>query len=262
MFKLEFGIILEEIELLNRIFSYKEHGISGKEMFTYSKEGRFERSIFVPYAKMLSQKASMFDPSAKLAFGIKEEYKNVPYLMLESISKNDRSERISPVYEYDAEYVKKSEPFLSNYFVLGLPMKDFNLLCDATAGSIKMNLISLIKFLPKTRQYGYSYEVYNSDFIHRISYPFVMLICCIFMACMAWNYRLKNAQLFKFKWIFLMPAITFILYFVLECGLYICRMLNYALVVMLGAGAVYVSLSLLVVIFIIVCFDFVSRTAD
>ena len=59
-----------------------------------------------------------------------------------------------------------------------------------------------------------------------------------------------------------MPAITFILYFVLECGLYICRMLNYALVVMLGAGAVYVSLSLLVVIFIIVCFDFVSRTAD
>ena len=234
----------------------------GFTLFTYSKEGRFERSIFVPYAKMLSQKASMFDSSAKLAFGIKEEYKNVPYLMLESISKNDRSERISPVYEYDAEYVKKSEPFLSNYFVLGLPMKDFNLLCDATVGSIKMNLISLIKFLPKTRQYGYSYEVYNSDFIHRISYPFVMLICCIFMACMAWNYRLKNAQLFKFKWIFLMPAITFILYFVLECGLYICRMLNYALVVMLGAGAVYVSLSLLVVIFIIVCFDFVSRTAD
>ena len=31
-FKLEFGIILDEIGLLNRIFSYKEHGISGKEM--------------------------------------------------------------------------------------------------------------------------------------------------------------------------------------------------------------------------------------
>ena len=82
------------------------------------------------------------------------------------------------------------------------------------------------------------------------------------MACMAWNYRLNDSQLFKFKWIFLMPAITIILYFVLECGLYVCRMLNYALVVMLGAGAVYVSVAILVLAFVIVCFDFVSRTAD
>lgn len=236
--------------------------LRGFTLFTYSKEGRFERSIFVPYAKMLSEKASMFDEGAKTAFGIKDEYKNVPYLMLESISKNDRGGRISPVYEYDADYLKKNEPFLSNYFVLGLPMKDFNLLCDATAGSVKMNLISLIKFLPKSREYGYSYEVYNSDFLHRITYPLIMLICCIFMACMAWNYRLNDSQLFKFKWIFLMPAITIILYFVLECGLYVCRMLNYALVVMLGAGAVYVSVAILVLMFVIVCFDFVSRVAD
>ena len=89
-----------------------------------------------------------------------------------------------------------------------------------------------------------------------------MLICCIFMACMAWNYRLNDSQLFKFKWIFLMPAITVILYFVIECGLYICRMLNYALVVMLGGGAVFVSIPLLVVILLIVCVNFVSRTAD
>lgn len=236
--------------------------LRGFTLFSYSKEGRFERSIFVPYAKMLSEKASMFDESAKLSFGIKDEFKNVPYLMLESIAKNDRGGRISPVYEYDADYAKNTEPFLSNYFVLGLPMKDFNLLCDATAGSVKMNLISLVKFLPKTRDYGFSYEVYNSDFIHRVTYPLIMLICCIFMACMAWNYRLKDAQLFKFKWIFIMPAITLILYFVIECGLYACRMLNYALVVMLGAGAVYVSVSILVLIFVIVCFDFVSRTAD
>ncbi len=236
--------------------------LRGFTLFSYSKEGRFERSIFVPYAKMLSEKASMFDEGAKHYFGIKDEYKNVPYLMLESIAKNDRTGRIAPVYEYDADYVKKNEPFLNNYFVLGLPMKDFNLLCDAMAGSIKMNLISLIKFLPKTREYGYSYEVYNSDFLLRITYPLIVLICCIFMACMAWNYRLRDSQLFKFKWIFLIPAITIILYFVLECGLYVCRILNYALVVMLGAGAVYVSVSILVLIFVIVCFDFVSRTAD
>ena len=119
-----------------------------------------------------------------------------------------------------------------------------------------------MKFLPKTRSYGYSYEVYNSDFVYRLSYPLIMLICCIFMACMAWNYRLKDAQLFKFKWIFLMPPITMILYFVLECGLYAFRVFNYALVIMLGAGAIYASISLLVLILFIVCFVFVSRTAE
>ena len=79
---------------------------------------------------------------------------------------------------------------------------------------------------------------------------------------MAWNYRLKEAQLFKFKWIFLMPVLTTISYFVLEFTLYIYKMLNYALVIILGAGAVYVSIALLVLVLFIVCFIFVSRTVE
>lgn len=236
--------------------------LRGFTLFTYSAEGRFLRSIYVPYAKMLSQKTNTFDDFAKNRFGIKDSFENVPYLMLESISKSGRGGRISPVYEYDAEYVSDNEPYLNNYFVLGLSQADFNLLCDATAGSTKMSLISLMKFLPKTQAYGYSFEVYNSDFICRIAYPLIMLICCIFMACMAWNYRLKDAQLFKFKWIFLMPPITMILYFLLECGLYAFRVFSYALVIMLGSGAVIATELVLVLILIIVCFNFVSRTAD
>ena len=231
-------------------------------MFTYSKEGSFLRSIHVPYAKMLSQKTEVFDEQTKERFGIKDSFESVPFLMLESISKNERAGRVSPEFEYDVAYTNKNEPRWESNLVLAMPMKDFNLLCDATAGSAKMSLISLMKFMTKARDYGYSYEVYNADFLYRITYPLIMLICCIFMACMAWNYRLKNEQLFKFKWIFLMPAITLILFFVIECGLYICRMLNYALVIMLGNAAVYVSVALLVMIFVIVCFDFVSRTAD
>ena len=231
-------------------------------LFTYSKDGQLLRSIFVPYAKMLSERTDTFDEAAKERFGIKDEYEKVPYLMLESISKTSRGGRMSPVYEYDAEYIRKNEPYLDSYFVLGLPQSDFNLLCDATAGSGKMSLISLMKFLPKAREYGYSYEVYNSDFVYRLTYPLLMLICCIFMACMAWNYRLKGGQLFKFKWIFLMPIFTVIIYFIMECGLYASRVLNYALVIMLGNGAVYMSLALLVLSLFIVCFIFVSRTAD
>lgn len=236
--------------------------LRGFTLVTYAKNGRFERSIYVPYAKMLSQKTSTFDATSKLHFGIKDEYKNVPYLMLESISRCDRSGRVAPVFEYDADYVKKNEPFLNNYFVLALPQSDFNLLCDATSGSGKMNLFSLIRFLPKAQEYGYSYEVYNADFLHRVTYPLIMLICCLFMACMAWNYRLKDAQLFKFKWIIFLPANTLILYFVLECGLYVCKMLDYALVIMLGSGAVFVSVALLILVLIIVCFNFVTRVAD
>ena len=236
--------------------------LRGFTLFTYSSEGKFLRSLFVPYAKMLSERATGFDQGAKRQFCIKDEFKSVPYLMLESISKTDRSTRLSPVYEYDASYTQKHEPFLGNYFILSLPTKDFNLLCDATSGSVKMNLVSLMKFFPKAKDYGYSKEVYNADFIYRLTYPLIMLICCIFMACMAWNYRLKNDQLFKFKWIFLMPPITIILYFAIECGLYIIKMLDYALVIMLGNLAVYASVTILVLILFIVCFDFVSRTAD
>ncbi|MBP3773049.1 MAG: hypothetical protein J6I53_10240 [Treponema sp.] len=236
--------------------------VRGFSVFTYAEDGRFLRSIYVPYAKMLSEKVSTFDSDSKIRFGIKDSFKSVPYLMLESISRTDRGGRISPVYEYDAEYTRTKEPYLNNYFILGLPMSDFNLLCDATSGSGKMTLISLMRFLPKAREYGYSYEVYNSDFLYRLTYPLILLICCIFMACMAWNYRLKDSQLFKFKWIFLMPAITLILYFVMEFGLYVCRILDYALVIMLGSGAVYVSVVILVVVLFIVCFDFVSRTAE
>ncbi len=236
--------------------------LRGFTLFTYSAEGKFLRSVYVPYAKMLSQKVETFDESAKAAFGIKESFKNVPYLMLESISKSGRGGLISPVYEYDAEYTRIHEPYLNNYLVLAMPQADFNLLCDAAAGSTKMSLISLMKFLPKTREYGYSYEVYNSDFLYRLSFPLIILICCIFMACVAWNYRLEDSQLFKFKWIFLVPAITVILYFVMECGLYAFRVFSYALVIMLGSGAVIATELVLVLILIIVCFNFVSRTAD
>ena len=236
--------------------------LRGFTLFTYSKDGKFLRSVTVPYAKMLSEKTSTFDEEAKQTFGIKDEFKSVPYLMLESISRTERGGRVSPVYEYDSSYLRKNSPYLNNYFILGLPQSDFNLICDATAGSGKMSLISLIRLIPKAREYGYSYEVYNADFLYRISYPLILLICCIFFACIAWNYRLKSGQLFKFKWIFLMPPLTVIIYFLMECGLYASRVLNYALVIMLGAGAVYVSLILLVLILFIVCFIFVSRRAE
>ena len=236
--------------------------LRGFSLFTYSKEGRFLRSLYVPYAKMLSERTDTFDEESKATFGIKDSFKNVPYLMLESISKTERTGRIFPIYEYDVEYTAKHEPYLNNYFVLGLPQSDFNLLCDATAGSVKMSLVSLMRFLPKTREYGYSYEVYNSDFVYRLTYPLLVLICCIFIACMAWNYRLKDGQLFKFKWIFLMPPLTVILYFALECGLYAFKVFVYALVTALGGGAVYMSVALLVLALFIVCFIFVSRTAD
>lgn len=236
--------------------------LRGFSLFTYSKDGRFLRSIHVPYAKMLSERVSTFDESEKSRFGVKDYFNTVPYLMLESISKNDRSARIAPIYEYDAEYTQKNEPYLKNYFVLALSMSDFNLLCDATGGSGRMSLVSLMRFMTRAKNYGYSYEIYNADFVYRVTYPLVLLICCIFMACMAWNYRLKDEQLFKFKWIFLMPLITFILYFAIECGLYLCKMIDYALVIMLGGGAVYVSVAILVILLFIVSFIFVSRTAD
>ncbi|MBQ0052731.1 MAG: hypothetical protein KBT11_11820 [Treponema sp.] len=234
--------------------------LRGFTMMTFDNEGYFQKSLYVPYAKMLAQKTDTFDEDSKKLFGIKDEFKTVPYLMLESITKNDRSKRITPVYELDADSAAESD--LLNYTVLALPLSDFNLICDAGIGSEKMNLISLTKLLSKARDYGYPWVIYNADFLNRITYPLVLLIAFIFLACIAWNYRMRGTMLFKFKWIFTMPIISSFLYFGLEFLFYTIKLLNFVFVSVAGSGALIISILVLVALLVVTSLIFVSRTGE
>lgn len=233
--------------------------LRGFKMMCYDKNGEFKMSVSTPYAKMISLDVKTFDEKSKQEFGIKDEFKNVPYLMLEGISKDLQKERISPVYEFDAKSNKNFQE-IKNYFVLGLSTNDFNSLCTSGIDPTKMNLISLSKLLPKARDFGFSYEVYNSTFLCRATYPLVILLSLMVLACFAWNCRLE-APIFKFKWIFIIPFISAVIFAVLELILYMLKLLNFVLAVFTGNFALIISFAILTVLLFLVCLIFVNKTA-
>lgn len=236
--------------------------LRGFTLFTYSEEGTFERSLFVPYAKLLSERTDSFDANTKAQFGIKDDFKTVPYLMLKSISKNTRGISIYPVYEYNPEYTKKNVPYLDNYFILGMPMNDFNLLCETYPGAEKMNLLSLMRIFSRIGDYGYSSEIYRAEFLYRITYPLILLVFFIFLAGFAWNYRLSETQLFKFKWIILIPFITILLHFVWELILYLFKLLDYIFVAGIESAAILPVIGIPVLFLFCASYIFVSRKCD
>lgn len=233
--------------------------LRGFKMMKFDKDGYFTMSISDSYAKMLSINVETFDDDTKQKFGIKDEFKNVPYLMLEGVSRNNTEKRISPVYEFDAS-IKKSADDLKNYFVLGLSTDDFNALCDSKIDSSKMSIISLIKLLPKVHDFGFSSEIFSANFLNRITYPLVMLLIFMEIACLAWNFRL-DAPIFKFKWIFIMPFISVIIFALLELALYALKLLNFVLVSSTGNFAFLISVAILVILLFLACLAFVRKTA-
>ena len=135
------------------------------------------------------------------------------------------------------------------------------MLCDAGVGAEKMSMISLVKLLPKAHDFGFSPAIYSSIFLSRITYPLFMLLAFMFLACIAWNYRTETT-LFKFKWIFIMPFVSLVIFIGLELVLYGMKLLNFVLVSFTGNFALVASVSILAILFVAACFVFISRTSE
>lgn len=146
--------------------------------------------------------------------------------------------------------------------LLPMPYDDFDLLNEASYGASYMSFIPLVKFVPKSISYGYSEEVYTQNLVRRGAYPLFLLILFVFAAAFAWNYRLGERQLFKFKWLFFFPVFTAVMYILLECCLYLYTLLNYVFVGTCGPFALLVAFIVYVVIFIAVSIHFVSRRSS
>lgn len=263
-FEITHGNGEKDVVFIEGITPVKDSGkmvqyLRGFNLMRFYADGQFKMSLSAPYAKMLSVKTDTFDDKTKEEFDIKDKFKNVPYLMLEGISREGRTRHFSPVYEFDAKLGKKSDD-LKNYFILGLSADDFNALCDAGIGSGKMSLVSLATLLPRIHGFGFSSEIFTSSFLDRITYPLFLLFVFMFFACLAWNYRL-DAQIFKFKWIFIMPFISVIIFALFELALYALRLLNFVLVSFTGNFAILISVAILVILLFAVCLAFVRKTS-
>ncbi len=235
--------------------------LRGLSVISYSSRGTFLKSVSVPYAKMMTEPVGTFDEGVKSKFQILDDYESVPYILLVGIDRYNQDKPSRPEYSFAPDYpeILRDEP---TYMILGISQHDFALIQDASIGSKRMNLISLARIYPRIRLFGFSAEIYGSDLLHRTTYPLFLLILFIFLACIAWNYRLNSSQLFKFKWIFVMPFLTVALYFSMECILYIIKLLDYIFIALAGYYAIILAILFEILVLAAVSFIFVTRRAD
>ena len=227
-------------------------------LYTYGRDGHFIRSVKTPYAKMVAEPISIFDANTAIQYGIKESFKNIPYVILRSVARESTRLRNDPVFTY-AQNIPLEEREEENVLLLAMPFTDFNLACDAVVGPKNMNLVNLIKMVNRAEHFGYSAEVFQAALIQRVTYPLLLLILMIAFASFAWNYRLKHNQIFKFVWILNFPVCTLVLYLVLEICIYVSEILCYTLVGFSSQMTVLSAIGIYIVLFLLVSLFFLAR---
>ena len=141
-------------------------------LYTYDKNGKFLKSVFTPYAKMIALPAMSLGESFYNENVDKDGY--VPYILLKSVDRFSSNRKVEPEYTFADDYNKKSE---DNYVVLEMPYEDFNLIRQAAKGYQQMPIPSLIQFAKKAANYGYSSAIYSCALASRISYQLFLMIC-------------------------------------------------------------------------------------
>ena len=230
-------------------------------MHSYDKEGHFVRSLKTPYAKMVAESVSVFDGATAAQYDIRESYRSVPYVILQSVARESTRLKNGPTYVYSPE-IPMDERIEETSLLLAMPFSDFNLACDAVVGPDDMNLLSLMKMVGRAKDFGYSAEVFQAVLIRRLTYPLLLLILMLVFASYAWNYRLRNHQVFKFIWIISFPVCTLVLYLVMEICMYVSELLCYALVGFSSRYFVVLALLIYAILFVIASIFFLARRAE
>ena len=235
--------------------------LRGFTMFTYGRDGRLVRTITTPYAKMVAEPVSALSSEIRQTADIKDEFRLVPALQLKSVERDWRGTVNAPVYTY-SDFVPEAERPEYSYLLLSLPFNDFMHACDISLGADRMNLLSLMKISSSVHDFGFSSEIFTTALVRRLMYPLILLILFVFCASFAWNYRLAPDQLFKFKWIFVLPFASFLLYLIIEALLFMSNLACYALISIAGSWTLAVALCIALALLFAVSAIFLARTSD
>lgn len=237
--------------------------LDGLTIISFDKSGLFKKKMYVPYAKMIEEPVTVFGEEEKNVLGITPKIKTVPYIQLYSVDRMTKGVVCKPTYEYaPSGQSKLAAPSEASYLVLPMPYGDYSLLNEATAGAASMPYMSLIRFVTKSTLYGYAQEVFSQSLVQRGVYPLFLLILIVFAAAFAWNYRVGERDLFRFKWLFLFPVFSAVVYVVIDCCKYLLTLLNYAFVGTCGQYALLVAFVAYVLLFFFVTMIFMARRSS
>ena len=255
----------KDIVFIKNMYTVQDAGglvryLRGLHILTYSAGMKLQRSISVEYAKMIALPTETF---AEMPLGLDDSVAHVPYIMLVSVDRDLEGTIAKPEVQY---YTPEAENLYSfsnkTSYILTMPYDDISAVMSAAAGPERMYLPDLFKFVPKTANYGFSFEAFNQAFIRRVVYPLFLLLIILFTAVLSWNYRIGQDKLFRFVWIFGMPFFSFFIYIMMNCLTYIFSLLNCAFTGMFGSMAMPVAFIIYAALLVADSILFLSRKAD
>ncbi len=229
---------------------------------SFDKTGQFFQSVSASYAKMSAFDTSNLSKEDRIKLGIDLRGGKkliIPSIMLCAVDRDKQNERSVPVYKFRGNFIGEEK----NQTFLAMPYEDFSLVVKACHGTESMNPFALHKMSRIANQYGFSQEVFAEASLFKIFYPCIVLISLVFIASVAWNYRLKANSIFKFVWIFVLPILNVIFYFIVEFCEYIIKLFDYIFLAAAGiTWALFVGAAIYIFILIAVCVVFLSRKGD
>lgn len=199
----------------------------GLSIYDFGKDGQFKTSLYVPYAKILSQTISSLDERTRrdLAFsGLDPEKDTVPMIMLESVDRIQPNSFNKPVYNFAEGAHQVTSP------IVFLPMdyKDFLMLKNTSLNPEEMMLTDIIRMVFKAQDYGYAQIIYGQAACNRMSTPLLFIVLFLLAASVGWNYRIMSGS-FRVAWS-LTPILLTMGCFVLLIAIeYMQKLLNYGL---------------------------------
>lgn len=199
----------------------------GLNIYEFSASGRFKKSMYVPYAKIIGQPISSLDTASQQALeytGLDMEKETVPLIMLESVDRVQPNSLNRPSYTFAEGQPQTTGQIL----VLPIAYNDFLLLKNTSLNPEEMSLIDVIQMSFKADDYGYAQVIYGQAACTRMGKPFLYIVFFIFAASIGWNYRIISGK-FRLAWTFTPLLLTVGIYLLLEIGKYAQRLLNYGL---------------------------------
>ena len=161
----------------------------------------------------------------------------------------------SPVY-FSAEGGEYEQSIVQ---LLPLSLRDFDSACSASFdGPEYMNLANLFRFVPLAESYGFPSRIYAYFLLQRACRALALFALFIFLAVIAWNFRLLSSEVFRFVWIFTFPLFTLALRFCTEALGYVMNLMYYALTVFNSSISFIFSFAFLCVLIIAFSLRFLS----
>ncbi|MGI5174434.1 hypothetical protein H0R92_12665 [Treponema sp. OMZ 840] len=222
---------------------------------SYAPDGHLISSMSVPYAKLIGQQAGSLGIDFVKRTGVQEPETYVPQLLLTSIDRKNRGVISSPRYLFMQEGMHSPDIVQ----ILPMSLQDFDLVCRASSmGPLYMNLAFLFRFVPLAERYGMPQRIYSLFLLQRFCRPLLLFILFIFLAVIAWDYKLEDSQVFRFVWIFGFPIFTVVIQFCIEFLRYLMNLIYYALTTVTALSRLPVAFAFLFLIIVFISLRFLS----